>query len=216
MFEIAICIPTFNQPDMLEITLYSLLMQDSKEVQVIIHDGNYDNQNLKVVAKFENLLNIKYASNPGRTIDSALLDLIKISEAKYIWWFGDDVFNPGSLGQVLKFTKKGYDLIYVNGIISDSKKLLSVQDDKQISDKNVFLNLIGINIGFVSSFIFLREKTLGQIKRIENHMSKEITNVPNPTFSNVYIFLHVISSSNNLFLCSQPLFECQPHKSDFF
>ena len=47
-------------------------------------------------------------------------------------------------------------------------------------------------------------------------MSKEVTSVPNPTFSNVYIFLHVISSSNNFFLCSQPMFVCHPHNSDYF
>ncbi len=81
MFEISICIPTFNQPEMLKKTLDSLLLQDNENVQIVIHDGN-DDENQAVVSKFTGLLNIEYIHKPGRSVDVALLELIEISSGK--------------------------------------------------------------------------------------------------------------------------------------
>jgi glycosyltransferase involved in cell wall biosynthesis len=216
MFEISICIPTFNQPDMLKQTLDSLLLQENEDVQVVIHDGNYDDKNQEVVSKFTGLLNIEYVNKPGRSVDTALLDLLEMSSGKYIWWFGDDVFNQGALKETLKCIKNNYDCIYVNASIADSNKLLLNIDNEITSDKNLFLKLIGINIGFISSFIFLRSVAVSHIDIVKNHMIEEARSVPAPTFSNVYILLYVISRGSNFLLHSTPLFICHPNAPDQF
>jgi len=216
MFEISICIPTFNQPEMLKKTLDSLLLQDNENVQIVIHDGNDDDENQAVVSKFTGLLNIEYTHKPGRSVDVALLELIEISSGKYIWWFGDDIFNQGALKKVLKCIKNNYDCIYVNGTIAGSNKLLLNIDNKITSDKDLFLKSIGINIGFISSFVFIRSVAISHIDIVKKHMIEEARVVPTPTFSNVYILLYVISRGDNFLLHSSPLFLCNPNDSNHF
>lgn len=192
------------------------MSQDTKNVQIVINDGNSDNKNLDVVNRFTKLLNIKYVNDPGRKVDAALLNLIEISDGKYIWWFGDDLFKKNAIKEALNCTKGDYDCIYVNGVIHNSNRLLLESNDKITNDKNLFLNAIGINIGFISSFIFKKNSSVLHIDKVKNCMIEEEKFVPSPTFANVYIFLHVIAKGDNFLFHSRPLFTCQPHDGDHF
>jgi len=216
MFEISICIPSFNQPESLEKTLSTLVSQDTKNVQILINDGNSDNKNLDVVNGFTKSLNIKYVKDPGRTIDTALLDLIEIADGKYIWWFGDDQFKEDAIKEAINCTKSDYDCIYVNGVLHNSNRLLVESNVKATNDKNIFLNAIGINIGFVSSFIFKKSSSISFIDKVRNFMIEEKKFVPSPTFSNVYILLHIIAKGDNFLFHSKPLFTCVPHDGNHF
>src|SRR2546423_12636792 len=60
---ISICIPSYNEPELLERALLSIINQDYKNVEVIISDDTPDESVKKIIPEYSNRLQLSYYQN---------------------------------------------------------------------------------------------------------------------------------------------------------
>jgi len=115
---LSICIPTFNQAELLRLTLSTIVPQVRElegEVELVVSDNCSDDHTRTVVDSFMQLCPINYHRNNenigiGRNI--ALLTG-RLARGEFCWLIGDDIIREGGVRKVVEILKAHPELDYV-------------------------------------------------------------------------------------------------------
>jgi glycosyltransferase involved in cell wall biosynthesis len=168
---LSFCIPTYGQPRQLRRTLDSLLGQDLEEVEIVIRDDNPDSETEKIVSEYLTKLPIKYFHMSKEGVDLAFMFVSKEANGDFVWWFGDDVLCPGTVGKVVDVLKNNeeLDFMYVNSTdMSGSSYSINIGGSRFIKDRNEVLSVLKDQLGFCSAMLFKKETLLSGMKEAEN------------------------------------------------
>lgn len=179
-YLLSICIPTLNRSAYLhgllnnisqEITKYNL----SNDLQIVIIDGNSNDDTESIVNSYDFKCNKKYFRRQVREgIDKDIIKSIELSDAEYCWLFSDDdLFTDGAINHVLDILKNEGKLsgCFCNRVSYDFQMKHKVAEINQwpgkvfnknwlFTNKSECIKLIGMDFGFISSQIINRTKWL--------------------------------------------------------
>lgn len=197
---LSISIITYNQPNEVKRALESLFFQITDEVEIIVND-NSDNSDTKNLIE-KDFPNVRYFKNEDeRIIDTNILNAINRSNGEYIWFFGDDEFEPTAINNILKIIKENkYNFIFTNFYINEqttNNPAVILNSDEIIDNGSDVLEKVANALGFLSSVIIRKECLLSLDKK---KMKKFI----GCGFTNFYITLHSLSLPGLFYLCSYP------------
>lgn len=204
---LSICIPTYNQVNELRATLNSIVPQIKDGVEIVIGDDSDNLASSEMVKREFNASPVRYFKNHKRLgFDRNLLFVTNQARGRYVWWFGDDVFEPEALSYVLNVLKQSPDisLMWINSINSYSPNSdryftsASYADDKIWLNGDEALKDISILFAFVSAIIF-RKEDIADINA--EAMGKFI----DLGFINLYVVLHLLSKNNKFYCVGKPL-----------
>jgi len=101
--KISIVIPSYNQGQFIEDCLNSILIQKKDvELEIIVIDGDSDDQTLDVIRKYDAEINY-WVSEPDNGQSHAINKGFKQATGDIICWLNsDDYFLPGSLKKIQK------------------------------------------------------------------------------------------------------------------
>jgi len=101
--RISIVTPSYNQADMLERTIKSVLCQNYPNLQYVIQDGGSTDESVKVIRKYEDKLH--YWESRADAGQSHAIELgFKHTDGEVMGWLNsDDILMPGSLWQLARF-----------------------------------------------------------------------------------------------------------------
>lgn len=138
MHFLAIAIPAYKRPNLLDKCLESIIVQLDKDsdIAIWIYDDSCDNTNLDIIdkylLKYKNIIHIRNKSNLG--ICSNIQKAITETIADYIWLSGeDDIYVYGSISKII-------------GIITETRPLFIYAEYSYVSNdytrvtKNKVLN----------------------------------------------------------------------------
>ena len=99
--QVSILIPTYNQPELLKRALDSVLIQTFRDFEVVITDDSDNDEVLKVIREYSDLLEIKYFKNTVRLGSTYNWnEAIQKSSGKYIkflhhddWFYDENGLN---------------------------------------------------------------------------------------------------------------------------
>ncbi|MEW6616811.1 MAG: glycosyltransferase family 2 protein [Patescibacteria group bacterium] len=209
---ISICIPTYNRPREFERMFRGLLPQITSEVELVIRD---DGLNLETKEIFEKLIsgkeiNFRYFKGEKIGIDAANLFLIENARGKYVWWFSDDdEIMPNAVTHVLELLKKNPEITFVwaNFGFQDLNNLAIRRDDGFFKDGNEVLEVLGTNIGLLSTLVFSRNEAANSLVQARRH-------IVGFSFAGLVPILHVLSGSGRFYFLRGPYVLCHPTTID--
>jgi abequosyltransferase len=179
-YLLSICIPTLNRSTYLhsllnnislEITKYNL----SNDLQIVIIDGNSNDDTESMVSSYDFKCNKKYFRRQVREgIDKDIIKSIELSNSDFCWLFSDDdLFTDGAINHVLDILKKDRELsgCFCNRVSYDFQMKHKVAEISQwpgkifeqnrlFTNKSECIKLIGMDFGFISSQIINRTNWL--------------------------------------------------------
>ena len=136
---LSFCIPTYGQALQLRRTLDSLLGQDLEDVEIVIRDDNPDAETEMIVSEYLAKLPIRYFHLSKEGVDLAFMFVSKVAIGDFVWWFGDDVLCPGTIGKVVNILKhnKELDFMYVNSTdMSGANYSVNIGTSRICKDRN--------------------------------------------------------------------------------
>ncbi len=213
-FLLSICIPTYNRPREFERLLSGLAPQITPEVELVIRD---DSTNLETHEFFEKLKvgkgwHVNYIKGEKIGIDAANLLLVERAQGKYIWWFSDDdEIRPNALSRVLELVKKYPDItfMWVNFDFQVAGNPAVNREEGFFKDGNEVLEVLGTNIGLLSSLIFSRKDGLPAMPLAKKH-------IVGFSFAQLVLIFHVLSGGGKLFFLRGPYILCHPTTPEEF
>lgn len=166
---LTIAIPTYNRPQLLEITLQELINQcKSYNLPIVISDNSDNYETVKVVNKFSDIYEyIKYSKNETNIgLDRNFLRVVDLADTEYVWIFGDDDLpeNKAIDSMVNRLVQnENVDFFIVNSApyTSDlsqptSDAIVNISFDKYYDTCDSALVDISWYTTFVGSFVFKR------------------------------------------------------------
>ena len=202
---LSICIPTYNQPERLDLTLKSLQSQLMTGVEIVIRDDSPDMGSEEIVSRYLSSLSIRYYHGERIGIDRAVIFITEQAKGKYIWWLGDDVMAEGAVEYVLKLltAEPQITFIWVNSCaIGGGMSSLDYGSDKFFKDNNEVLECVGDLLGYISAAIFKREILLGGTKHAERHIGT--------TWVTLFLVLYVLSRPGKYLYLHTPYIQGHP------
>ena len=175
--KISIIIPIYNMEKFIEESLFSILSQSIKEIEIIcVNDGSIDKskQILQKIAFIQNRILLINQNNKG--VSSARNTALKFAVGEYILFLDpDDMFRAEALNDLLNIAKKEkVEVIYFDayvffmpGIIPDIRKINYYKRNKSygfMSGKDLF-SIIIMNEQFSDSacLMMINRKWLNSI-----------------------------------------------------
>ena len=176
--KISIIIPVYNTEKFIEESLFSVLSQSIREIEIIcVNDGSIDKSKeiLQKIAFIQNRIILINQENKG--VSSARNSALKFAIGEYLLFLDpDDMFRPEALNDLLNIAKKEkLEVIYFDafvffmpGIIHDIRKINYYKRNKSygfMSGKDLFSNII-MNEQFSDSacLMMINRKWLNNIK----------------------------------------------------
>ena len=218
--QLSICIPTYNRLQFLKQSLVAITSQvndnNSSKVEIIISDNSSTDGTKAYLESFiakNSSISIKYFrqdSNVGA--DSNFLKVIEMSRGEFVYLVSDDdILLPGAIDKLLNCINfnSSLDAICVNyrsfklDPTVNTRPVLSLLNDKTITDKNEALETLGTFITFMSVLCF--RKSTVNLKSFNNKVGTH--------FIQSYIFLEVISRENGVLFLSCPLLAVRANNS---
>jgi glycosyltransferase involved in cell wall biosynthesis len=202
---LSFCIPTYGQPQKIRETLESLLMQDMDGVEILIRDDNQDSETEKVVSEYLTRLPIIYFHMAKEGVDRAFLFLSKEANGAFVWWFGDDILEPGAISRVMWFLRCNpfVDFMYINSTdITGKHYSLQLGGSRFFQDRNEVLNILKDQLGFCSALLFRKDILVLGLDEAEAYVG---------TFwVTLYLALHVLTKGNSFYFLGNRNFFCNP------
>ena len=176
--KISIIIPVYNTENFIEESLFSVLSQSIREIEIIcVNDGSIDKSKeiLQKIAFLQNRIILINQENKG--VSSARNAALKFAIGEYLLFLDpDDMFRYEALNDLLNIAKKEkVEVIYFDayvyfmpGIIHDIKKVNYYKRNKSyglMTGKDLFSNII-MNEQFSDSvcLMMIKRKWLNSIK----------------------------------------------------
>lgn len=172
----------------------SMLGQEMDGVEIVIRDGSLDSETEKVVAEYLTRLPIRYFHMSKEGVDRAFLFLSKEARGTFVWWFGDDVLEPGIVARVIGFLKRNpaVDFMYINSTdLSGMNYSIPLGGSRYFSDRNEVLSKLKDQLGFCSAMLFKRETLALGLGKAEHYVG---------TFWVTYfLVLHVLAKGQSFY-----------------
>ncbi|MDO9464752.1 MAG: glycosyltransferase family 2 protein [bacterium] len=174
--KISVITPSYNQGDFIERTIKSVLSQKGDfHLEYIIIDGNSTDNTLKIIKKYENLLNknkltarcsgieYRWISEPDKGQANALNKGFKIANGEIIGWLNsDDTYTPDALQKAVKAFSKNRkaDVVFGNSnYIDKNDKITGFHKGKH----NISFHDFRYNSKLVQPEVFFRKKLISKI-----------------------------------------------------
>jgi abequosyltransferase len=170
---LSFCIPTYGQSQQVRKTLESLIGQELDGVEIVIRDDNQDAETEKIISEYLSRLPIRYFHMEKEGVDRAFLFLSKEAVGKFVWWFGDDILELGSIGRVKEFlkTNPNIDFMYVNSTdLSGEHYSIQFSGSRYFVDSNEVLSKLKDQLGFCSAMLFKRETLILGLNKAESYV----------------------------------------------
>lgn len=205
---LSICIPTYNRPKEFERMFRGLIPQLTSEVEVVVRDDSSSNETKEIFDKLTARTGIRqqYFSGEKIGLDAANIFLLENARGKFIWWFSDDdEFLPGGIAEVLRLIGScpRLHMIWANFDNERPGNLAVDWPDGFFRDGSEPLEILGVNIGLLSTYILKREMALSGI----DHAKKHIVGF---SFASTCVVLHVLSEPGKFYFLRGPYFLCHP------
>lgn len=209
MFQLSICIPTYNQAGAVQVLLEGLVSQYFPQIEIIIRDDSPNNFTEKIVQEFQKIIPIRYFHGEREGLDSAILFLTEQARGEFVWWIGDDIPYPGAIQEILStlHSNPAISFLWVNSADLSDPKRLAIQDvhSRFFRNRNEVLNLdIGL-LGFITATIFKREVAISGLEEARRHIGS--------AFVCMFIILYVISQRGQYYYLGKPCFASHPKPS---
>ena len=170
---LSVCIPTYGQPQQIRRTLDSLLGQDLQDIEIVIRDDNADAETETIISHYVSRLPIRYFHLEKEGVDLAFLFVSKEARGKFVWWFGDDVFCPGTVGRVVDALKRNSDVdfMYVNSTdMSGEGYSVNLGGSRLTKDRNEVLSELKDQLGFCSAMLFKKTILLSGMEKAQEYV----------------------------------------------
>lgn len=207
---LSICVPTYNRPVQFGRLLASLLPQLTAETELVIRDDSPNNKTREVfddfVARLRPAGRLDYCQGEKIGLDAANLFLLERARGRYLWWFSDDdKILPGVIAKVssLVHSDPAIDLIWINFDFADQGILGVDWPDGFFKDGSQVLEVLGTNIGLLSTYFLKREKALSGLSLAKKH-------VKGFSFASTVVVLSVLSQLGKFYFLRGPNFVCYP------
>jgi hypothetical protein len=204
---LAIAIPTFNRPDILNENIRSMLPEIEKfSIPVYISDDS-TNDETKTIS--ENLkkdyANIFYYRNsPGLGHDRNCIRTLSIPSEDYVWYLGDSVaINSGGLRRILEIiSKQSFEFICVNVL-----KRVDITDRIFIDGNELLINL-GWHLTLTGATVYSKN-VLNSINKLD---IGKCHNFPQTAI----IFERFAIENCRLFWLNEPFLVCSIRKESYW
>jgi glycosyltransferase involved in cell wall biosynthesis len=199
---LSINIPTYNRPKEFERMLAGLLPQLTAETEIVVRD---DSSNLESKEMFERLVGptgIRYQYFKGEKIglDAAAIFMLEKSEGTFIWTLSDDdVLLEGAISEVLRLIKSNdrLNLIWANYDTEAAGLAIKNRASGYFKDKNEALEVIGPNIGLISTQIYRRKIGIRGIPAAKKYLRGS-------SFVSTCIYLSVMAGDGESYFLAGP------------
>jgi len=207
-FLLSFCVPTYNRPKEIKNMLEGLLPQITDDVELVIRDDSSDFESKKIFDELVKGKNINYQYFKGEKIglDAANLFLLRNSRGRFMWWFSDDdELFPESISRILDLIKTHtkLSLIWVNFSFETKANIAVERPSGFFCDGNEALEVLGKNIGLLSTYVVKRETALRGLDIAKRH-------VVGFSFASTCVFLFVLSEEGLFYFLRGPLILCHP------
>ncbi len=129
-------------------------------VEIVIRDDNPDSETERIVAEYLTKLPIRYFHMGKEGVDRAFLFLSKEAKGAFVWWFGDDMLEPGTMARVVGFLRRNpsVDFMYINSTdLSGEHYSIRLGGSRYFADRNEVLSELKDQLGFCSAMLFKRD-----------------------------------------------------------
>lgn len=200
---LSVLIPTFNRAKYLEkalITFFEQITDDIKEkIEIIVSDNFSIDNTEELLKKFDKRaktdgVNFKFSKNEENIgPDGNFLKLIKESNGKFCWIFGDDEFLlKDGLDKITKLLGKNSEV----GLLHIGNQNLKKNKEKFTKDETqMFIKNVNYMISFITANIFNR-KYIDWKTNYENYKGSNLIQ------ENFY-FQSILKSKENIYLNSE-------------
>jgi glycosyltransferase involved in cell wall biosynthesis len=206
---LSICMLVYNQPEDVQRLLGSISSQIDERVEIVIRDDSTNDDTKKIVHTFSQIPQLKYHKGSKQGIDKTILFLTKAATGRFIWWMGDDDISSDAIGRILDLIIKYPDLgfLWANyKIINTDTVAIDIPESRFFKDIDELLEKSGTALGFISSCIFNRLLALNSLEDAKRYIGTE--------FVNLFIVLHVITSSKKCYFLCEPIVLCYPASNE--
>jgi len=120
---ISLVTPSYNQADMLERTIKSVLSQNYPRLQYVIQDGGSTDGSVKVIEKYASHLH-HWESRPDGGQSQAIELGFRHTDGEIMGWLNsDDILMPGALWDIARFFQRrpSLDVAYGHRVIIDKQ-----------------------------------------------------------------------------------------------
>ncbi len=202
---LSFCIPTYGQPHHVRKTLDSLIGQDMDGVEIVIRDDSQDMETERIVAEYLTRLPIRYFHLSKEGVDRAFLFLSKEARGAFVWWFGDDMLEPGTMARVVEFLRcnSSIDFVYINSTdLGGENYSIQQGGSRYFVDRNEVLSTLKDQLGFCSAMLFKKETLSLGLAKAESCVG---------TFwVTFFLVLHVLSSGKTFYFLDGRNFLSEP------
>lgn len=198
---LSICFPTYNQPEAATAFLESVRPQLTPEVEILILDDSPDECTRKAVAPYLDD-RIQYSRGEGgslKGLDRALLVLLERARGRYVWTFGDEILENGAIQKILSLLKTHPDLslIWVNSRDENNTSIaFDFKEDRFFRDADEMIEVIGMELTFISATVFNRAKALKGLRLAEKYIGT--------TYVHIYLVLTAMSQGGRFYFVNHP------------
>ena len=121
--RLSICIATRNRAKFIGVTLDTILVQATEEVEIVILDGASTDNTEEVIRRYQarspRLRYFRQETNVG--IDRDFAKAVDLARGDYCWLFcDDDLFRPGAIRVVLEALQNDYSLIIADSEVRNA------------------------------------------------------------------------------------------------
>lgn len=146
--KFSIIIPTYNSDKSLSKSLDSVLIQKFSDYEVLVIDGDSDDDTLSIIKSYDNKFynRLRWIGREDSGIYDAMNNGIDLARGEWLYFLGSDdfLFNENVLGEVAREMDDDVDVIYGNTAIENDGR---IYDGEFTPEK-----LIGKNISHQAIF----------------------------------------------------------------
>lgn len=137
--RLSICIATRNRAKFIGVTLDTILVQATEEVEIVILDGASTDNTEEVIRRYQarspRLRYFRQETNAG--IDRDFAKAVDLARGDYCWLFcDDDLFRPGAIRVVLEALQNDYSLIIADSEVRNADLSQRLQAKKTCLQTN--------------------------------------------------------------------------------
>ena len=200
--KISIVIPTYNQGIFIEDTIKSIIYQNYVHKELIIIDGNSDDNTLDIIKKYERYIAYWISENDEGQSDALIKGFSYASGDLYYWINSDDMLFPNALYNIFfSYNKNPYATLYLGDLLRCNKYGKIYKYIKFVNVSNTSLKHGIVNFGQPSTFFNanIYHKVGGINKNLHMRMDHDL-------------FLKMLLYKNNVQLVNAPLSVLRDHE----
>ena len=214
IYKLSICIPTYNRASFIGVTLENIISQCSDDIEIVIVDGNSNDNTADVVnsfqCRFKNIHYYRKKRNDG--IDADLAKSVELAQGEYCWLMSsDDFLAAGAIQRILAEITGGME-IYLCNIIACTKDMTPVRGLRWFSPKMAD-RVFDFSREEILSEYLLEAKSIGGlfsympavvVRRANWMLVKGSTEFYGSCYSHVFTLFSIILNKSKLKYISSP------------